>query len=92
MPTQNKVTSDDSIELDLQSIMNNEDNSRILNSKTDEKESSDNIMSLIPKKRQVDEKDGSSYSKSSKLLTKILGDSEEILGDIKFVLSCKLKY
>ena len=36
-------------------------------------------MYLIPKEPQVDQKDGSSYSKSSKLLTKVLGDSEEIL-------------
>ena len=36
-------------------------------------------MYLIPKEPQVDQKDGSSYSKSSKLLLKILGDSEEIL-------------
>ena len=47
--TQNKFASDDSIELGLRSTMNNEDNSSILNSKTDEKESSDNIMYLIPK-------------------------------------------
>ena len=36
-------------------------------------------MYLIPKEPQVDQKDGSSNSKSSKLLTKVLGDSEEIL-------------
>ena len=37
-------------------------------------------MYLIAKEPQVDQKDGSSsYSKSSKLLLKILGDSEEIL-------------
>ena len=48
-PTQNKVAWDDSIELDLQSIINNEDNSSISNSKTDEKESSDNIIYLVPK-------------------------------------------
>ena len=36
-------------------------------------------MYLIPKEPQVDQKDGSSYSKSSKLLLEILGDSEEIL-------------
>ena len=78
-PTQNKFASDDSIELGLQSTMNIEDNSSILNSKTDEKESSDNIMYLIPKKPQVDQKDSLSYSKSSKLLIKVLGDSEEIL-------------
>ena len=59
--------------------MNIEDNSSILNSKTDEKESSDNIMYLMPKKPQVDQKDSSSYSKLSKLLIKVLGDSEEIL-------------
>ena len=59
--------------------MNIEDNFSILNSKTDEKETSDNIMYLIPKEPQVDQKEGSSYSKSSKLLTKVLGDSEEIL-------------
>ena len=54
--------------------MNIEDNFSILNSKTDEKETSDNIMYLIPKEPQVDQKEGSSYSKSSKLLTKVLGD------------------
>ena len=59
--------------------MNIEGNSGILNSKTDDKESSDNITYLIPKEPQVDQKDGSSYSKSSKLLTKVLGDSEEKL-------------
>ena len=78
-PTQNYIAAVDSIELGLQSTMNNEDNSSILNSKADEKASSDNIMYLIPKEPQVDQKDGSSYSKSSKLLTKVLGDSEEIL-------------
>ena len=78
-PTQNNIASVGSIELGLQSTMNNEDNSSILNSKADEKTSSDNIMYLIPKEPQVDQKDGSSYSKSSKLLLKILGDSEEIL-------------
>ena len=78
-PTQNKFASDDSIELGLQSTMNIEGNSGILNSKTDDKESSDNITYLIPKEPQVDQKDGSSYSKSSKLLTKVLGDSEEKL-------------
>ena len=48
-PRQNKFASDDSIELGLRSTMNNEDNSSILNSKTDKKESCDNIMYLIPK-------------------------------------------
>ena len=75
-PTENKFASHDSIELSLQSMMNN---FSILNSKTDEKETFDNIMYLIPKEPQVDQKEGSSYSKSSKLLTKVLGDSEEIL-------------
>ena len=56
--------------------MNIEGNFGILNSKTDGKESSDNIIYLIPKEPQVDQKDGSFYSKSSKLLTKVLGDSE----------------
>ena len=36
-------------------------------------------MDLISKEPHVDKKDGSSYSESSKLLTKLLGDSEEIL-------------
>ena len=48
-PRQNKFASDDSTELGLRSTMNNEDNSSILNSKTDKKESCDNIMYLIPK-------------------------------------------
>ena len=73
-PTENKFASHDSIELSLQRTMNIEDTFSILNSKTDEKETSDNIMYLIPKEPQVDQKEGSSYSKSSKLLTKVLGD------------------
>ena len=51
-PKQNKFASDDSIELGLQSTMNNEDNSSIFNSKTDENESYDNVMYLIPKEPQ----------------------------------------
>ena len=58
--------------------MNIEDNYIILNFKTDEKESSDNVYP-VPKEPDVDEQDLSSCSKSSKLLTKVLGDSEEIL-------------
>ena len=59
--------------------MNTEDNYNILNCKTDEEESSDNIMYLIPEEPEIDQEDWSSYSKLSKLLTKVLGDSEEIL-------------
>ena len=74
-PTQNKFASDDSIELALQSTMNIKDTSSIFNSETDEMGSSGNTMYLIPKETQVGQKDGSSYSKSSKLLTEVLGDS-----------------
>ena len=52
-PTQNYIAAVDSIELGLQSTMNNEDNSSIFNSKTDENESYDNVMYLIPKEPQV---------------------------------------
>ena len=36
-------------------------------------------MYLVSKEHKIDKKDRSSYSKLSKLLTKVLGDSEEIL-------------
>ena len=55
--------------------MNIKDTSSIFNSETDEMGSSGNTMYLIPKETQVGQKDGSSYSKSSKLLTEVLGDS-----------------